>query len=457
MEYRAVILAAGDGTRMKSKQSKVLHKAAGLPLVEWVLRAVAAVETGPAVVVCGKNIDEMQKLYANEIVCVEQKERLGSGHAVMCAKEQLAGFDGYTLIVAGDMPLLQGKTVQGLARVAAEGNYDLMLLTADMADADPTGYGRIVRDDSGDVVAIVEEKDADEDQRQITEVNISCYCVKNSVLMDCLDRIKPQNAQGEYYITDVVGIVKGDGGKVGAYQANVFWEGFGVNSRLELSTVESILRGLIVGGHMRNGVSFINPQDVYIDADTVIGMDTVIHPGVTLEAGCEIGEDVVLYPGSRISGSTIGNGTVVQNSVILDATVGKNCAVGPYAYLRPKTQVGDNCRVGDFVEIKNAQLGEGTKVSHLTYIGDARLGKNINVGCGVVFVNYDGRKKHISTVGDGAFIGCNTNIISPVDVGAGAYIAAGATITQDVPENAFAIARTRQMVKTEWKDKRLDD
>ncbi len=455
MRFTGIILAAGDGTRMKSAMSKVLHKAAGLPLIEWVMRALSSVGTEKTVVVCGKNLSEVSEMYP-DVCCVEQAERLGSGHAVMCAREEIKDMEGYTLIVAGDMPLLRGDTVKAFTHTAAQGDYDLMLLTADMAGSDPTGYGRIVRAEDGNVLAIVEEKDATAEQKCITEVNISCYCIKNIVLLRCLDKIEPKNAQGEYYITDLVGIINAEGGKVGAYSKDVRWQGLGVNDRRDLSVVSGILRGLIIDEHMREGVTFINPHDTYIDADCSIGQDTVIHPGVTLEAGCEIGEGAMLYPGSRISASRIGAKTVVQNSVILDSVVGENCTVGPYAYLRPGTQVANNCRIGDFVETKNAKIGEGTKVSHLTYIGDAELGSKINVGCGVVFVNYDGKRKYKTTVGDNVFIGCNTNLISPVKVGDGAYIAAGSTITEDLPEDSFAIARARQTVKTGWKDKRED-
>ncbi|MEI6101521.1 MAG: DapH/DapD/GlmU-related protein, partial [Eubacteriales bacterium] len=262
--------------------------------------------------------------------------------------------------------------------------------------------------------------------------------------------------KNEYYLTDVVEILNSMGEKVGAYVAQDATECLGVNDRVQLAQVAKILRARIAIRHMDAGVTILDPDNTYIDADSSIGEDTVIYPGVILE-NSRIGSDVTLYQGSRIANSEIGDGTDVQNSVVLGAVVGKHTTVGPYAYLRPGTKIGDKCRVGDFVEVKNSNIGDGTKVSHLTYIGDGDLGKNINVGCGVVFVNYDGKKKHRSTVDDNAFIGCNTNLISPVQVGEGAYIAAGSTVTDDVPPHALCIARSRQVIKTDWIDKRHDE
>ncbi len=448
----AVILAAGEGTRMKSKTPKVLHSAAGRTMLEWVMCAAREAELEKCVVVCGRGIEEIQSQFLQSVAYAEQKERKGSGHAVMCAADELAGFSGYTLIIAGDMPLLRGETVRALVKAAQDGNYACTMLTARLER--PYGYGRILRNAVGDVQAIVEEKDATDEQRLIDEVNASCYCVNTPLLLECLKEIRPQNAQGEYYLTDIVGLLNARGEKVGAYVAEDARECMGVNDRAQLAQVSAILRERILNEHMKNGVTLIDPHNTYIDAGCTIESDTVIHPNVTLEGNTKIGSDVTLYPGSRIKDSVIGDDTDVQNSVILNAQVGSHSTVGPNAYIRPGTVVGDHCRIGDFVEIKNANIGDGTKVSHLTYIGDSDFGKGINVGCGVVVVNYDGRSKFRTTVGDDAFLGCNTNLISPVNVGRGVYVAAGSTITEDIPDNAFAIARSRQTVKTNWKDKR---
>lgn len=448
----AVVLAAGEGTRMKSKTPKVLHEIAGLSMLEWVLRAVRGTDMEKCVVVCGRGADRLKERLGDSVLYAEQAERKGSGHAVMCAAHLLEGFDGYTLIIAGDMPLLKQETVAAMVEAAEAGNYACTMLTAELDD--PYGYGRILRNEFGDVTAIVEEKDATAEQRAICEVNASCYCVCTPLLLECLKELKPANAQGEYYLTDIVGILNAKGEKVGAYIAGDARECMGVNDRAQLAQCAGILRGRIAEQHMKNGVSMVDPQAVYIDADVTIGADTVIYPNVTLEKGSRIGGDVTLYPGSRIAGSEIGNGTTVQNSVILDAKIGENTTVGPYAYVRPGSDIGDKCRIGDFVEVKNSNIGDGTKVSHLTYIGDADFGERINVGCGVVVVNYDGKKKFRTSVGDDAFIGCNTNLVSPVNVGKETYIAAGSTITEDIPAGAFAIARSRQTVKTNWTDKR---
>ncbi|MEF9989363.1 MAG: bifunctional UDP-N-acetylglucosamine diphosphorylase/glucosamine-1-phosphate N-acetyltransferase GlmU [Christensenellaceae bacterium] len=446
----AVILAAGEGTRMKSKMPKVLHEAAGTSMLEWVIRAVKGVDTQKCVVVCGRGEQEIKNKFGETVEYATQSERLGSGHAVLCAKKNLENFDGYTLIVAGDMPLLRGDTIQNMVE-ASEG-YDCIVLSAELEN--PYGYGRIVRDCNGNVQEIVEEKDATDKQRSIKEVNSSCYCVKNKLLLECLKLIKPANAQGEYYLTDIVSILNSKGHRVGAYIAQDAQECMGVNDRVQLAQVSEILRERILKKHLLNGVTIMDPKNVYIDEDSVIGADTVIYPNVILENGCHIGQDVVLYQGSRLSHAVIGDNTIVQNSVILDAQVGSNTTVGPYAYIRPQSEIGSHCRIGDFVEIKNSVIDDGTKVSHLTYIGDADFGKNINVGCGVVVVNYDGKSKFRTEVGDEAFIGCNTNLISPVSVGAGAYIAAGSTITDEVPKSALAIARARQVIKENWEDKR---
>ncbi|HBU11382.1 MAG TPA: bifunctional UDP-N-acetylglucosamine diphosphorylase/glucosamine-1-phosphate N-acetyltransferase GlmU [Clostridiales bacterium] len=452
MDCISVILAVGGETRMKSKTPKALHEAAGLPILEWVLRAVRAADTKKDILVLGDAYDEIEGRYGGEVVCVRQSGCLGSGHAVMGARQYLEGFCGYVLIVAGDMPLLTGGTMRKLVDEAARGDYDCMLLSARLAD--PSGYGRVLRDSAGDVLAIVEERDATAEQRKVDEVHTSCYCVKNDVLQKYLDKLQPKNAQNEYYLTDIVELVREGGGKVGALRVADHRDCMRVHDRAQLAEASGLLRARINLAHMQNGVTLADPNAVYIGPDVTIGRDTVVHPGVTLEGNCVIGEDVTLYPGSRIVSSEIGNGASVQNSVLLCAKVGNNTTVGPYAYLRPGTVLGDHCRVGDFVEVKNSNIGDGTKVSHLTYIGDADLGKNINVGCGVVFVNYDGKKKHRSTVGDNVFIGCNTNLVSPVEVGEGAYIAAGATITADVPARSLAIARARQVIKEGWKDKR---
>ena len=296
----------------------------------------------------------------------------------------------------------------------------------------------------------MEDKDATPEQKKIKELNISIYCFRTDDLIDALGKIGTDNAQHEYYLTDVISVLHGEGKKVDSIVIEDIKESMGVNTRVQLAEAGKALRERINEKLMLSGVTMIDPENTYIDDGVTVGKDTIIYPGVILENGTTVGEGCILYQGSRINGSHIGNGTTVENSVLLEARVGDRTKVGPNAYLRPGTVIGDDCRIGDFVETKNAVIGNGTKVSHLTYVGDARLGEDINIGCGVVFVNYDGTEKNISTVADGAFIGCNTNLVAPVNVGEGAYIAAGTTITRDVPSGSLAIGRVRQSVKEGW-------
>lgn len=448
-ETTGIILAAGEGKRMHSDRPKVLHEAGGLPLLGWVLRAYEEAGIRNVICVVGSGADSIREKYT-ELTYAYQAERLGSGHAVVQALPQLTG-PGYTYIAAGDMPLLRGATIRAMIREAEEQAIDCVLLTAELDD--PTGYGRIIRDGDGNVEMIVEHRDASGEQQKVREVNASCYCIRTELLRELLPRLETKNAQGEYYLTDIVRLINEWGGTVGTYTAP--WEEcLGVNDRVQLAEASHLLYSRTANDLMRSGVTIMDPAVTYIDPLTTIGRDTVIYPGVTFENGCTVGSGAKFYPGSRISASRIGDGTEVQNSVILNAEIGSSCRIGPYAYLRPDASVGSHCRIGDFVELKNCSIGDGTKVSHLTYIGDADFGKDINVGCGVVVVNYDGREKFRSTVGDGAFIGCNTNLISPVTVGDGAYIAAGTTITEDVPPDVLAIGRSRQTIIADWEDRR---
>ncbi len=448
MECMGIILAAGEGTRMKSSLPKVMHRAAGAPLARWVLEAAKPVVSGKCVLVYGSGGDTVREYFGEEVIFALQNVRLGSGHAVMCAAERLEGKEGYVMILAGDMPLITTQTLENLKNTATGQNLDAAILSS--IAPDPTGYGRIIRDEAGNVTKIVEEKDADAAQKKIQEVNSSVYCFKIPVLLDCLSRIKPVNAQGEYYLTDCIELISAAGGRVRAVVAPDADECAGVNNRVQLAAVSKILRQKILENLMMSGVTIVDPDNTYIDPEVKIGADSIVYPGVTLEGKCEIGADVTLYPGSRIKDSVIGDGTTVQNSVVLESRVGKKTTVGPYAYLRPHSDIGNNCRIGDFVETKNSQIKDGAKVSHLSYIGDGYIGENCNIGCGVVFVNYDGAKKYRTVVQRDVFVGCNANLVAPVEIGQGAYIAAGSTVTEDVPEDALCIARARQVVKTEW-------
>ncbi len=443
-----VILAAGEGTRMKSSKPKVMFSALNKPLLGWVKDAVFEAVNGEIIAVVGKGVDEVKAYFKDDIKYAHQSERLGSGHAVMCASPLFEGKGGYILILAGDSPLITPKTIKELIDKTRNENYDACLLSAAFEDA--TGYGRIVKDKNGLVEKIVEHKDATEEQLKIKEINASVYCVKEELLSQCLKQIRPVNAQGEYYLTDIVELLYKQGKKVASMQVKDTAECMGVNTRVQLAQVSEVLRMRVLEKLMLNGVTIIDPKNTYIDADVKIGTDSIIYPNVTLEGNTVIGEGTILYPGSRIADSKIGSNTKIQNSVILESLVGDNTIVGPFAYLRPESNIGNNCRVGDFVEVKNAYIADGAKVSHLTYVGDGEIGEKTNVGCGVVFVNYDGSKKCRTHVGKNCFIGCNVNLIAPVSIGDGSYIAAGSTVTSDVPGNSLCIARSRQTIKQDW-------
>lgn len=447
MEFVTVIMAAGKGTRMKSELPKVLFKACGKPMIDWVLEACSA-KNRPIVVVGHKKEDVIARIKGRADYVV-QDEQKGTGHAVSMAMDYLKNnADGYTIVLAGDMPLITKDTINKLKEMAKSG-YDGIVLTAKVDN--PFGYGRIVRDESGRFMEIVEEKDANCEQRKINEINSSVYCIRTKLLIECLGKLGCDNAAGEYYLTDVIKILSSDY-KISTLCTS-FEECLGVNSKAQLAAASEVLRIRINNRHMENGVIIIDPNTTYIEDTVRIGADSTIYPNNILEGNTVIEEECVILQGNRIADSYIAKGATIQSSVITEAKVGENTTVGPFAYLRPKSVVGADCRIGDFVEVKNSSIDDGTKVSHLTYVGDSDVGKGVNIGCGVVFVNYDGINKHRSKVEDNCFIGCNTNLISPVKLGHGAYVAAGTTVTEDVESGALCIGRSRQTVKTDWNNK----
>ncbi len=450
----AIVLAAGEGKRMKSNTPKILHKAAGKALSEWVVDAAAEATDQPPVLVIGKNADMVKDYFGERVRYAVQSEPLGSGHAVMAASEYLTG-DGYVIVVAGDMPLIQAQTLKHLAQTAADQALGACLLTATVDDA--TGYGRVIRGEDGGVKRIVEHRDATEEQKAIREINLSVYCFGAALLREALASLKPNNVQGEYYLTDCIEYISSSGKRIEAVSCVSADEWMGVNDRVQLADAAKKLRRRINNELMLSGVTMIDPDSTYIEASVTVQQDVTIYPGVTLEGTTVIKQGAVLYPGSRIANSTIGAGTTVQNAVVLSATVGDNSTIGPYAYLRPGSLIGNGCRVGDFVEVKNAHIKDGAKVSHLSYIGDGEIGEKSNIGCGVVFVNYDGKKKSKTIVGKNAFIGCNANLVAPVTIGDGAYVAAGSTVTKDVEEDALCVARSRQTVIEGWAKRRREE
>jgi len=444
----AIILAAGKGTRMKSKLYKVLHPVCGKPMVEHIINRVEETKPAEIVTIVGHGADKVQSQLGERSQYALQAEQLGTGHAVMQAAEFLNGKKGTTLVISGDTPLLTSETLDELFEYHQGKGASATILTAHAED--PTGYGRILRDRVGIVDRIVEQKDATHEEAQVKEINTGTYCFDNELLFDALTKLNTDNAQGEYYLTDIIEILKDEGKNVAAYQTQDFNESLGVNDRVALAEANRIMRARINHQHMVNGVTFVDPAATYIDAGVKIGAETVIEPGVYLKGETVIGENCVITAQSQIVDSIIGDNVVVKSSVVEESTVHSGADVGPYAHLRPKAEIMADAHIGNFVEVKNATVGEGTKVGHLTYVGDATLGKEINVGCGVVFVNYDGKNKHQTVIGDHSFIGSSANIIAPVNVAANSCIAAGSTITEDVPEHALAIARARQVIKEDY-------
>ena len=444
----AIILAAGEGKRMKSKTPKVMHKVCGKEMINHVIDVMRSADIEMVNVVIGRGAAEVKKgTEDRKITYSVQEEQLGTGHAVMSAKKFLFDRKGTVAIFVGDGPLITEYTVRELLDYHEKGNFKATILTSKMDE--PAKYGRIIRDENGDVKKIVEFKDCSEGEVLVKEINSAMYCFDIEELVNCLDKLNNNNAQKEYYLTDVIGILKNQGCKVGAFNASVD-ETTAVNSKVELAYVESIMRKRININHMENGVTIMDPSNTYIDSEVTIGKDTIIYPGNVLQGKTIIMGDCILYPNNRICDSIIGCGVSIQSSVVLESKIGEKTTVGPFAYIRPESNIGKYARIGDFVEIKKSTIGDNTKVSHLTYIGDAEVGSGCNFGCGTVVVNYDGKAKYKTIIGNNTFIGCNTNLVAPVTVNDNAYIAAGSTITNEIPKNALAIARAKQRNIENW-------
>ncbi len=447
----AVVLAAGQGTRMKSKLYKVLHPVCGKPMVEHVVDNIRTIDVKRIVTIVGHGAEMVKEYLGDKSEYVLQAEQLGTGHAVQQAEALLGSLEGTTLVVCGDTPLIRPETLQSLYEFHQQHNAKATILTA-VAD-NPFGYGRIIRNALGQVEQIVEQKDASEEQKFVKEINTGTYCFDNKALFEALKQVKNDNAQGEFYLPDVIEILKQQGEIVTAYATDDFDEILGVNDRVALSQAEEIMRSRINEKHMRNGVTIINPLNTHISIEAVIGRDTIIKPGVVIEGNTIIGEDCIIGPNTQITDSRIGDRTTVTNSVVSTSTVGEDTAIGPFAHLRPESSLGNHVKIGNFVEVKKSTLGNDTKVSHLSYIGDAEVGNDVNIGCGSITVNYDGKNKHKTIIEDNVFVGCNSNLVAPVKIGAGSFIAAGSTITKEVPEDALAIARARQENKLDYAKK----
>jgi bifunctional UDP-N-acetylglucosamine pyrophosphorylase/glucosamine-1-phosphate N-acetyltransferase len=449
-DLHVVILAAGKGTRMRSSLPKVLHPAAGLPLVEHILRAAESLNPASLVIVIGHQGEALKEALRKRLglAFAAQEPQLGTGHALLQTEPLLEGLRGTLLLLSGDVPLLRRDTMELLVSTHVERSAAATVLTAVVAD--PGGYGRIIRE-SGEIAAIVEHKDASPAQREVAEINSGVYAFDLEPLFDALRSIGSANAQGEYYLPDLVRIYRARGLKVETVRLDDPDEILGVNSRKELAAVSTILKSRKNDDLMAAGVTLVDPATAYIGPDVTIGPDTIIHPGVFLEGLTRIGSGCEIHSGVRIVNSTLEDNVLINNfCVIIDSRVSTGAQVGPFAHFRPGSHVDEEAKVGNFVELKKTKLGRGSKASHLSYLGDATIGERVNIGAGTITCNYDGTAKHATVIEDGAFIGSDSQLIAPVRIGAGAYVAAGSSVTEDVPADALAIGRGKQVNKPGW-------
>ncbi|NTW05345.1 MAG: bifunctional UDP-N-acetylglucosamine diphosphorylase/glucosamine-1-phosphate N-acetyltransferase GlmU [Peptococcaceae bacterium] len=399
-------------------------------------------------IVAGFGGDVVEEALKGEAEIVYQLQQLGTAHALQQAQEALTGFSGNILVLCGDTPLLSADTLKILLSTHSRTNASATVLTAVMEN--PAGYGRVIRNNRGMVLKIVEDKDSSPEEKMVKEINTGVYCFSNQGLFDTLAHLKPENSQGEYYLTDIIEKYARENKLVAAVSCDNPDETMGINDRLQLSLAESIMRNRINSTFMTQGVTFIDPTTTYIDYGVVIGRDTIIHPNTIIQNKTVIGENCIIGPFSQIRGATISDNVVIRQSVVEDSHIGSNCLVGPYSYIRPGCNLmGDN-KVGDFVELKKVEIGKGSKIPHLSYVGDAVLGEKVNIGAGTITCNYDGENKWVTVIEDNAFIGSNTNLVAPVRVGSGAVVGAGSTITSDVPQGALGVSREKQKIIPNW-------
>jgi len=452
----ALVLAAGKSTRFNSSRPKVLHNLCGKPMIEHVLDRLEALELDKILVVTGHDSDRIREaLSSRSLEFIRQEPQLGTGHAVMTAQPQLAGIEGSLLVVYADTPLITSETLHELLETQSREAADQVLLTCHQEE--PGGYGRILRTADGAISRIVEERDADAQQRLIKEVNPGFYCFHIPSLREGLRKLDSGNVQGEYYLTDLVQIFRDSGKKVVGVTSLNPGETLGINDRFALSEAETEMRSEILRRHMLSGVTIRRPESVTIDGNVVIGPDSEIYPGAILEGKTRIGRGCRIGPWTQLKNAELGNSVQIESScVIRDSRIGDNTTVGPFAHLRQGVEVGHSARIGNFVEIKKSTLGDEAKSAHLTYLGDAEIGDRVNIGAGVITCNYDGWRKRKTIIEADAFIGSDSQLLAPVRVGKGAYIASGSTITEDVPAEALAIARSRQKNKEGWARKRKE-
>jgi bifunctional UDP-N-acetylglucosamine pyrophosphorylase / glucosamine-1-phosphate N-acetyltransferase len=446
----AVILAAGQGTRMKSLLPKVLHPVAGQPMICAPVRLCRELGCEKTVLVIGHGADQVQRTLENEpLLFALQEQQLGTGHALLCAENQLANFSGTLLLLCGDVPLLRRQTIERLLAYHAEQKSAVTVLTAEMDN--PQGYGRVVRDGES-VLRIVEEKDASTKEKTIHEINTGIYAFEAPLVFDALRAVGRDNAQGEYYLTDILEIARREGRTVRAVSVADPGEPMGINDRVQLAEASGILRRRINEEHMRAGVTLLDPAATYIDPQVVIDPDCVIHPGTHLRGSTRLGRHCIVEPGVIVTDCIIGDHAHLKaGSVLVESTLGPCCAIGPMAHLRPGTVLAGHNKLGNFVETKKAILAEKAQASHLTYLGDTEIGRNVNIGCGTITCNYDGVNKHKTVIEDDVFVGSDTQLVAPIRIGRNSLIAAGSTITKDVPPDSLALSRSEQKNIEGWR------
>lgn len=458
-QFISIVLGAGKGTRMKSNIPKILHSINNKSLIYWVFKVLKKVCPFKNILVIGhqaeyiKNFfekeDEILSLNIQNLEFALQEKQLGSGDALKIALKNIdENYNGNILVVCGDTPLLKYETLKKLIDVHLENNSAVSILTTKMDN--PYGYGRMKRDENGKIMQIIEEKNASINEKEIKEINSGVYCFDFQFLKQNIKNIKPNDCNNEYYLTDIVNIAYNQNKYISSFCTKDTNEIIGINDKLALSQADSEIRRRINNNFMLNGVEMINPETIELDDNIKIGIDTIIYPGTIIRGNSSIGDNCKIGPNSFLENSIIGNNTTVKYSYISDAIIGNECSIGPFSHIRPKTKILDDCKVGNFSEIKNSVLEKGTKVSHLSYIGDSELGKNVNIGAGTITCNYDGKNKHKTIIKSNSFIGSNTNLVAPVVVGENSLVGAGSTIYQDVPDNSLAIERNEQKNKKDW-------
>lgn len=445
-----LILAAGKGTRMKSDLPKVLHEVAFHPMLDHVLSAACTIENDGIYTIIGHGAEKVKTAFDGKTAFVLQEEQKGTGHAVKVAMEHVFNDkeSGTVLILCGDTPLLRGETLSALMKSHEDNGNLVTVLTAALDH--PFGYGRIIRAENGQVCRIVEEKDASAEEKAVREINSGVYCFDLAFLKKAVGQLADNNSQGELYLTDTIAICQESGGKAGAYMINDFEEVKGINDRLQLAEAAKILRRRKAEALMKSGVTLIDPDTTWIDVAAEIGPDTIVEPFSIIKGKTVIGERCHIGPNAELTDAVLGDEVAFWRSVAKDAKIGDGGNIGPFAYLRPGTVLADHVKVGDFVEVKNSNVGSNTKMPHLTYVGDSDIGSGCNIACGTITCNYDGFKKSRTVIGDNVFVGCNVNLVAPIQLEDGAYIGAGSTITKDVPEDALAVARKRQTNVEGW-------